>query len=557
MTGWRLATGWVLIFFLGVPLAWPFLDLFRQGQLAWTGHDLDRLLALAGNTLFLVAGTLGLALPLGVVLAIFLFRTDLPLRSFFRFLVLLALFVPLPVLVSAWQALLGADGWFPSVFWPSGVGRRWAVGLGPAIWVHALAALPWIILLVGQGLCWVEVELEEDSLLAAGNLRVLWLVTLPRCRGMILAACVWTGLFTASEIAVTEMMQVSTFAEEVRLEFAKGGGEALARAVLVSLPLLLLCWLGLLWLAPRLQRSLPPLGNLTVCPRLVPLGWLRWPFLGLLLGMLLLVAGVPLLSLTWKLGLQGEPLSWSAWEARHRLYNNLLLQGPKIGNGLLQAFAAGMLTSGLALVCCWAARAGRCFRWLLLGLVILAWTMPGPLIGIGLKEEIMLLVAWFPHSWLADWFYDGPSPLPGIWAYVLRFFPCAVAILWPIVRLLPPELYEVTRLEGGRPDQELFRVTWPLTWPAFLWASGIVMGLSLGEIAASNRVEPPASETFAHLIFERMHYGVDHEVAGPCLVLVIQVVALGSVLVLGQWGLRRWRRHTLAAAARSAPLERR
>lgn len=87
-----------------------------------------------------------------------------------------------------------------------------------------------------------------------------------------------------------------------------------------------------------------------------------------------------------------------------------------------------------------------------------------------------------------------------------------------------------------------------MTWPAFLWTGGIIAGLSLGEIAASNRVEPPGSETFAHLIFDRMHFGVDHDVAGLCLAQVGQVAALGLLLALGQWGFRRWCRHIQPAA---------
>src|SRR5262249_39398500 len=161
-----------------------------------------------------------LALPLGILGAILLYRTDLPLRALFRFVTVLTLFVPLPLLASAWQATLGSDGLISLASWstpaqgdpdisPSGiVWKPWAMGLGPAVWVHAMAGLPWVVWLVGQGLCWVERDLEEDALTLAGPAWVLWHVTLRRSLAAIGAAALWVALQAATEITVTDMMQV-------------------------------------------------------------------------------------------------------------------------------------------------------------------------------------------------------------------------------------------------------------------------------------------------------------------------------------------------------------
>jgi len=235
MNRWRVVLALSLGGLVGVPAAMPFAYLLThsQGWQAWA--ELGRLTLLARNTFQLVAGTLALAMPVGILGAVLLYRTDLPFRRGLRFLTLITLFIPLPLFTSAWQAALGTGGWLPLTMWNNEPGARpegqaktdftaaprpsvwqpWAHGVGTAMWVHAVAGLPWGIVLVGQALCWVERELEEDALTVVGPWQVLWKVTLPRCRAALFAAGLWIALFATTEITVTDMMQVRTFAEEV------------------------------------------------------------------------------------------------------------------------------------------------------------------------------------------------------------------------------------------------------------------------------------------------------------------------------------------------------
>src|SRR5262245_35634173 len=108
MGRWRLALAFVLLAFLGLPLALPMVH--ALGDLgAWPlWSERARLLLLARNTALLVGGTLALVLPAGVVGAILLYRTDMPLRRGLRFLTVATLFIPLPLFASGWQAALGS-----------------------------------------------------------------------------------------------------------------------------------------------------------------------------------------------------------------------------------------------------------------------------------------------------------------------------------------------------------------------------------------------------------------------------------------------------------------
>jgi iron(III) transport system permease protein len=535
MTRWRLAATALLVLVAGVPLAEPFVDLLTHPASAAAWADVPRLLSLAANTTLLVAGTLALALPAGSAVAILLFRTDLPLGAVFLFLTILSLFVPLPLLTSAWQAALGTGGWLPATLWPLAPGRPWAEGLGPAIWIHAVAVLPWVILIVGVGVCWVESEMEEDALLVMGPWRVLWHVTLPRSGAAIWAAALWVTLQTAGDITVTDMMQVRTFAEEVYTQLGMGGGEALARAVAVSLPAVLLTWLLILWMVPRLETHLPPLQTLLTPPRRFPLGWGRWPVLAAMLGAVLLLVGVPVSSLVWKAGLQGWPPQWSASYAWDRVATAAQIHGALVAGSLALAAAAGVVTATAALQLAWLGSGSRWFAAVVLGLLAGAWALPAPVAGIGFKTAIQDLLDLLGSSAsnpdpVAILLYYGPSPLPAVWVHVVRFLPCAVALLWPVVRLVPAELRDSARTDGLGPGQEYRHVIWPLARRAWLGAALAVTALALGEISATKLVETPGSESFAHVVFDRMHYGVTNDVAALCLVL------LGAVILLGMAG---------------------
>jgi iron(III) transport system permease protein len=484
---------------------------------------------LAGNTAALVTGTLALALPAGVLGAVLLFRTDLPLRRFWRFLTVLTLFIPLPLFAAAWQAALDAAGW-PLIGAPA------LQNLAAAVWVSAVGGLPWLVLIIGQGLAWVEPELEEDALTNARAWRVLWRVTLPRCRGAILAAALWVALQTAAEITVTDSLQVRTFAEEVYTQFVGGDPAALARAVAVAAPAVLLTWVICVRAAGYLDRNLPPLWARERPPVRFRLGRWRVPALVLVLLAGGLLAGVPLASLVWRTGLQGGPPRWSPQTAWRHLSAVARVRGVLVGESLAVAATSALLAAGWGLLLCWLAVGAGWFRAGVLGLMAAAWALPGPVVGIGLKETIGGLLDGTHSVWLAALLYYGPSPLPVVWVNFLRFFPFAVAILWPVVRLIPVELQEAARVDGATAVQGLRYVVLPLAAPALVRACVAVAALSLGEVSAGKLAETPGAPTFAHEIFTMMHYGTTNDLAALGLVLVAAVVLAGSVTaVVGRW----------------------
>ena len=319
-----------------------------------------------------------------------------------------------------------------------------------------------MVLLVGQGLRWVERDLEEDALTVLSPARVFFRVTLVRCSAAIGAAALWVALQTATEITITDMMQVRTFAEEVytqlvgpEVDATRGGNEA--RAVAAALPFVNGVALLVLYAAFHWSRRLPARASLLAPPLRYALGRWRWPLLvGTAVGVVLLFV-LPLTSLVCKAGWVDAADAWSFASLQAHLTLVWKTERLRLASSLLIAVSSGAVCASLALLTCWLALDSLWFRWTSLALMALAWAMPGPLIGLGLKAAILLLLRCTDFllggvtdsNLLAELLYHGPSPLPVIWVDVIRFFPCAVAVIWPVLRLLPRELRDAAAVDGA------------------------------------------------------------------------------------------------------------
>jgi ABC-type Fe3+ transport system permease subunit len=335
---------------------------------------------------------------------------------------------------------------------------------------------------------------------------------------------------------------VRTFAEEVYTQLVLGNDEALARAVAVSLPLILVVACLVVAGSLRWERTLPPLESVERPPYELALGLARWPWLILVLAVIGVLVGVPVISLIWKAGLSGNPQAWSAHEVCVHLEKEFDVRGEMIAMSLLVAVGSGLLTSALGLLICWLATGARWFHVLALGLMAVVWAVPGPILGIGMKDAINYLLTLIPVEPLEVALYRGPSPLPNLWVNVVRFFPCAVAVLWPVVRLIPASLRDAARVDGAAPRQELQHIILPLALPACLRAGFAVTVLSLGELGAGKLVATPGSMTFAQEVFVQMHNGVSNDLAAICLILLAMVACGGALFAVVNWWLRAWGR---------------
>jgi iron(III) transport system permease protein len=481
---------------------------------------------LAINTLILCGSITAVVLPIGLVLAAILARTDLPGRRLLLLLVLLLIFVPLYLQAAAWQAGFGLQG----ALLPVVATEPWVSGWLGTIWIHAAASLGWVVLIFIVGVRAAERPLEELALLDAPAARVFWNVTAPRAAGAILVAAIWTAISAAGEMTVTNLFQVRTFAEELYTQLALG--ESLTEVVLTGA----WAWFFAIGSAAAgfyaIDRFLAKAMHAQEEPLLFCLGRWRWlTALGTYALVAILVA-IPLASLVAKAGLTvtaapgGERVrTWSIAKAMSLVVSSPMRFGRELSWSLGLASLSATLAFALAVPLAWWARMSHAARLVVLAVAALGLALPGPVVGLAIIELMN-----DPRLPVLNWLYDH-TIVPPLLALVVRGLPVALLVLWFAVFSLPWQLFELAQLDGVSQWAQLRRIVLPLRWPAMTAGWLAAFALAMGDLSTSILVLPPGVETIALRLFERLHYGAEDQVAGVSLALWLGFGLIGAVAV--------------------------
>src|SRR3954453_12799559 len=99
------------------------------------------------NSAVLAVGAALLALPTGTLLALLIARFDLLGQRAAAACLGVLLFLPLYVQLAGWDAVFGKLGWYSLAY--GSLSEPFLGGMRGAIFVHGMAAMPWVALLVG------------------------------------------------------------------------------------------------------------------------------------------------------------------------------------------------------------------------------------------------------------------------------------------------------------------------------------------------------------------------------------------------------------------------
>lgn len=458
----------------------------------------------------------------------------------------------LPVILqaAAWDSAFGKLGW-----WTAGQGgafqpfwNSWTA----AIWIHAVAAAPQVAVILWLAETLSPRAWQEQAELEGDRLAVFWHVTFPRLVPVLMTGLLWTMVSTTREIAVTDLYQIGTLAEQIYLGFAWGplAGEtdpALTRwggiaGSGVGLTVALIGWLAVgmiglfLQLLPRNHESSQRLADARWSR---PGSWRSW----LALGLGVLLVAVPLANLLVRASfqvnlVQGVPQpGYSAAAAAAALRRAVVDQADAFQWSLLIATGSTVGLLVLAIPAAWRARRSRLFRGSLIVSLALGAAIPGPLIG---KALASLFSRMGGSLW--GWLYNDTIFAP-VMANMVFCWPLAGLLAWFVVADRDEDAVSQARLEGITGLQRLWQFAIVNHLPRWLGCGLILGAVSFGELSASRMVLPPGMQTIPGRILGFMHAGVDEMTAALALVtaaLLAGLIGMGAGLL---W-LPAWRKRT-------------
>jgi iron(III) transport system permease protein len=266
--------------------------------------------------------------------------------------------------------------------------------------------------------------------------------------------------------------------------------------------------------------------------RPMPLGGSRiWitVIVGLLL---LLIAGVPLGNLMYKAGMrlthvEGQRvLAWSPWQFARIAGLSPWKFRAEIGWTIVIGGLASTAALAVAAPLAWWTRRGGWRTLPAVSLVALGTVVPGPLIGLSV---IWLLDRQSPA--LCMWLYDRSVFAP-VLAIFVRILPVAVLMCWYTLRSVSDDVLDSAACEGASHWTQFWLIAVPMRWAGLgaAWLAGFA--IASGDLACSILVIPPGVTTVSVRVFGLIHAGVDDQVAGLCLTVVVGVAALTAALAV-------------------------
>jgi iron(III) transport system permease protein len=501
------------------------------------------------NTISLGALSALISIPTGALLANCSGQRGLLGRLCLLFILSFA-FVPIVFQVSCWDAAFGKLGWLTSRL--TGANQPLVSSWAATIWIHAAALTPQLALLFLAAILGGSKVYEEQAALDSGRSQVFWHILLPRFLPLIAVGVCWSIISCSREIAVTDIYQVGTLAEQVYLGFSLGQFDSLLgpkpisptdgfQSISFGLQISTIAWL--VFSATLIFANLlkPEQNSAHVRPsfKSPSQGWLGVASTALTL---IVLFGIPVWNLLARSSyhvarIDGQPVGSHSFsnftQAIARACSEYV---PQTHWSLLIAAGCTITTLAFAIGLAWMARQSPRARIPVIMIVSVCFALPGPVIGTGLLQ----IYNQVDHEFIQ--FLYNRTVLPVIVADVIVCLPIATLLLWFVFSATPIDAEEHLRTEGARG----FRVFWQL---GVLSNIGPIFGVAIlcfvigyGELSATQMVLPPGVETVPRLTLGLMHSGVNKMTAALTIVnlsAIIAISALGWMLVSLKWRTRR------------------
>lgn len=487
------------------------------------------------NTVVRTLVATGISLPVGVLVAWLLGRTDIPGKNWLDLLFWVTFFIPVLPITLGWILLLDPE---------FGVVNRFLMTLfslpSAPFNIYSFAGIVWVhlvtrtvatkIILLTPAFRNMDSSLEESSLVSGtGNLGTLARIVVPMMAPTILVVLIMSVIFSLESFEIEQVLGVpvnfhvysTKIYQLIRREPAQyGAATVLGVMILLSTVPLILAQHHV-----SLRRHYTTITG-RYQGRLVRLGAWRWPAFAIVLSMGFLFTAVPLALLMLGSTMRvfgyfelADPYTFRHWQT--------VLSDPTFRRSAQNSLVLGLSTAGVAVVICsLIAYAAVKTRYFARGLIdLLSWlpiTIPGMIMGLGLL-------------WI---FLDIPPlrPVYGtmfvlIWATGLSSITVGVQLVKGHLLQLSSELEEISSVVGAPWLYTFRQVVLPLLVPVLVTV-GLVAFISAVRNVA--HVAPLITRGNQPLAIFQLNYLSDGQYEAAAVVGVMVVIATTGVAILGR-----------------------
>jgi len=482
------------------------------------------------NTLIISFWVGLIAVLIGALLGWLVTRTDIPWKKTIRAMVMASFVTPPFLGAFAWTLLAGPNAGLLNNLYRSLTGAEDALfnifTMEGLIFVMAIYSFPYVFSMIANVCDLISSDLEDAAnILGANKWKIALTITLPLTAPAMLGGFIVAFLHSLSLFGAPAILGlpagIHTITTQIWAFFQYPPRLDLAAAF--SVPLLL-ATVGLIALQKKMlgRKGYSTVGGKGGQKRLLRLGWLRYPALLIVLGIISMSVFLPYgillkaaLSKAWAMPLTRENFTlgnfaftfFECSDTRSAILNTFKL-------GILTATVGTLVATLLAYIT---------NRQLLRGSRYLSYFILAPLVIPGIVLAVGLFIAYTRP----------PIVLYGtVWilfvAYLTKEMPIGFSQTESTFKSIHPELEDATRIIGANRLRALKDVTVPLARSGLIAAWSFIFIGVIRELSASILLFTPQSKVVSVVIFDLKEEGQ----IGAIAVLGILLLVVSFVIIL-------------------------
>lgn len=544
---WDSGVQWLVVIVTALLVAFPAWPIILQSFMSKPLYEEDRAFTfdnytnLLGNArfwdvlvytaAFAVATTI-IAVIIGIVLAVIINRTNIPLRNLYSNLVTIPYYVSPLVLAFAWMQMYGPQG-FGTILVRTLKLPIWQLySFGGIVIVSAMYYIPYTFLYATSSLALADPQLESAARIGgASPFRTIWSVTIPLLRPAITYSALLTLVSSFELLSIPLVLGNSVGIDTLAtylyvigvVGVNKDQGAVAAVAVLVVILVT-----GLVYMQSKLvslERRFVTVGGKATRPKAIDLGVWKGVvsfFVGLyvVLGIILPLGCIVLTSFVPFLSPFMNPLKMLTLENYQGIFGSPAYRQAVVNSINISIFAAAIGIVFMAVAALIAYRSTFKYRNAVKYMALYPRAFPGIIVGIGFLWAFLLVpgLGSLRNTIIAISI-----------AFIMRYLPLGFSAVSPAVLQVSDELDRAGRVSGATWLGTIRHILLPILKPALV-SGYILLAISfLKEYSTALFLVAEGSRVIGTTMLELWKQGG----AEPVAALSTIQMAITAVLIIG------------------------